>query len=39
VDEIINFFVNYNKMSGKVFKPLGKRSPKKAMKLIKKSIQ
>jgi inorganic pyrophosphatase len=37
LDEVTNFFVNYNKMSGKVFKPLGKKNSKKAIKLIKKA--
>jgi inorganic pyrophosphatase len=37
--EIEDFFVNYNKEQGKKFKVLGRRGPKRAFKLLEKSIR
>ena len=34
VDEMEHFFVSYNQIRGKVFKPLGRFGPKRAMSLI-----
>lgn len=34
LDEIEHFFVSYNQMQGREFRPLGRRGPKKAEKLI-----
>jgi inorganic pyrophosphatase len=34
VDEIVHFFVSYNDMKGKVFKPLGRFGPKRALELV-----
>ena len=39
VKEIEQFFVNYNKEKGKKFKVLGKKGPKQAWKLLKKSLK
>jgi inorganic pyrophosphatase len=36
--EITNFFITYNEMSGKVFKPLQNSNSQKAIDLIKKQI-
>jgi inorganic pyrophosphatase len=36
--EIVNFFISYNKMKDKIFKPLANEGPKKANKLIKNSM-
>src|SRR5581483_5382163 len=36
--EIEQFFVNYNRESGKQYKPLGEKGPKPAMKLIQRSL-
>ncbi|MDB5200167.1 MAG: inorganic diphosphatase [Chitinophagaceae bacterium] len=38
VKEIINFFITYNEMSKKEFKPLGNKGPAGALKLIKKQM-
>jgi inorganic pyrophosphatase len=38
VDEIINFFVSYNKMKDKKFKPINTEGSRKAIKLIKNSM-
>ena len=35
VDEMEHFFVSYNQIRGKVFKPLGRFGPKRALDLIK----
>ncbi|HEX8493340.1 MAG TPA: inorganic diphosphatase [Pyrinomonadaceae bacterium] len=34
VDEIVHFFVSYNEMKGKVFEPLGRFGPKRALELV-----
>lgn len=34
IDEIVQFFVQYNRLRGKEFKPLGNRGPKAAIKLV-----
>ena len=34
VDEIEHFFIYYNQMRGKQFKPLGRHGPKRAKKLV-----
>lgn len=34
VDEIVHFFISYNEMKGKVFEPLGRFGPKRALQLI-----
>jgi inorganic pyrophosphatase len=34
--EVENFFVSYNKMEGRTFKPLGRRGPAQAQRLVKK---
>ena len=39
VSEIAQFFVNYNRERGKEFKVLGRRGPKQALKLLKKSMR
>jgi inorganic pyrophosphatase len=39
VDELCEFFVNYNRAEEKEFKPLGTIDAKEARKLIKKSIE
>jgi inorganic pyrophosphatase len=36
VDEIEQFFISYNKTRGKKFKPIARRGPKGAMKVVKK---
>ncbi len=38
IDEIEDFFVAYNKERGKLFKPLGRHGPKRAMKLVKQGM-
>lgn len=38
VDQLIHFFISYNKLNNKVFKPLKNQGPKKAITLIKKAI-
>jgi len=35
VDEIEHFFIKYNELHGKEFKPLGRHGPKRATKLVK----
>jgi len=39
VDEIEDFFVAYNQERGKLFKPLGRHGPKRAMKLVKQGMK
>ena len=39
LQEIEQFFVNYNQQSGKQYKPLGQKGPKQAMKLIERSLR
>lgn len=39
VDQMEYFFVSYNRAKGKELKPLGRFGPRKAMKLVKSSIQ
>lgn len=38
LEEIINFFISYNKMNDKIFKPLKYRSSQTAIRLIKKQL-
>jgi inorganic pyrophosphatase len=38
VDEVEQFFINYNKMRDRVFKPLRRGGPEQAMKMIKRAI-
>lgn len=38
IEEIEQFFVNYNRERGKKFKVIGRRGPQHAMKLLKKSL-
>ncbi len=38
LDEIINFFITYNKMSNKIFKPIGNKGSQTAISLIKKQM-
>lgn len=38
IEEIINFFITYNKMNDKIFKPLNNRGAKTAIALIKKQL-
>ena len=37
MDEIEPFFINYNKMRGRVFKPTARRGAAEVMKLVKGS--
>lgn len=39
VDEIEHFFIYYNERRGKKFKPLGRFGPKRALKLVKKTMK
>jgi inorganic pyrophosphatase len=39
VDEIEHFFISYNEMKGKHFKPLGRYGPKRAKKSIAAGIR
>jgi inorganic pyrophosphatase len=39
VDEMEHFFVSYNEMRGKVFTPIGRFGPKRALKLIKRGMR
>lgn len=39
LEQIENFFISYNKMCGKKFKPLGRFGPKRADKLIKAAME
>src|SRR5437763_13654521 len=39
VAEIEHFFVSYNEMKGKVFKPLGRHGPKRARALVKEGAR
>ncbi len=39
IDEIEQFFITYNKEHGKKFKVLGRKGPKPALKLLKKSLK
>ncbi|HZU42415.1 MAG TPA: inorganic diphosphatase [Terriglobales bacterium] len=38
LEEIQQFFKNYNQQSGKQYKPVGRKGPKQAMKLVEKSL-
>jgi inorganic pyrophosphatase len=38
IDEIVQFFVQYNRLRGKEFKPLGNRGPKAAIKLVEDAV-
>ena len=38
LQEIQQFFTNYNQQAGKQYKPLGRKGPKQAMKLLEKSL-
>jgi len=38
LEEIINFFINYNEMSNKKFKPIGNKGKATAIRLIKKQM-
>lgn len=38
LQEIQQFFTNYNQQSGKQYKPLGQKGPKQALKLVEKSL-
>lgn len=38
IDEIEEFFISYNKIEGRKFKPLGRHGPKRALKLVKKGM-
>jgi hypothetical protein len=37
MDEIEQFFINYNKMRGRAFKPIARRGAAEGVKLIKSS--
>jgi inorganic pyrophosphatase len=39
LEEIEHFFVSYNEIKGKVFKPLGRFGPRRAMKLVEEGMQ
>jgi inorganic pyrophosphatase len=39
LEEIINFFINYNEMSNKKFKPIGNKAKSTAIGLIKKQMK
>ena len=39
VAEVEQFFISYNKMRDRVFKPLGRCGPKEAMKMIKRGMK
>ena len=39
VDEIEHFFVSYNQIKGKKFKPLGRSGPDRARKLVDEGIK
>lgn len=39
LDEITHFFVSYEEMEGKQFRPLGQRGPKRALRLVKDGIK
>lgn len=38
LEEIQQFFTNYNQQSGKEYKPIGQKGPKQAMRLVEKSL-
>ena len=38
LEEIQQFFANYNQQAGKQYKPLGQKGPKQALKLVHKSL-
>ena len=38
VDEVEQFFINYNKMRGRVFKPIARCGASEVMKLMKLSV-
>jgi inorganic pyrophosphatase len=39
LDEIEHFFVSYNQIKGKEFKPLGRFGPQKALKLVEEGVK
>jgi inorganic pyrophosphatase len=39
VEEIEHFFVSYNEMAGKQFKPLGRRGPRRAERLVREGAE
>jgi inorganic pyrophosphatase len=39
VDEIVQFFISYNQLEGRKFKPLGNFGPKRALKLVKRGMK
>jgi inorganic pyrophosphatase len=39
LDEIEKFFVNYNEERGKRFKVLGRKGPRQALRLLKRSLK
>jgi inorganic pyrophosphatase len=39
IEEIEHFFVSYNDIKGKVFKPLGRHGPARALKLVEEGIK
>ncbi len=39
LDEIEEFFISYNKMRGKKFKPMGRYGPKRALKVINRGMK
>jgi inorganic pyrophosphatase len=39
LEEIEHFFVSYNEIKGKVFKPLGRFGPRRAMKLVEEGMK
>ena len=39
IEEIQHFFISYNQVRGKKFKPIGVHGPKRAMKLLKQSME
>ena len=39
LDEIEHFFISYNEMRGRVFTPIGRFGPRRALKLIKQGMK
>lgn len=39
LEEIEHFFVSYNEIKGKVFRPLGRFGPRRAMKLVEEGVK
>jgi inorganic pyrophosphatase len=39
LEEIEHFFVSYNDIKGKVFKPLGRHGPQRALKLVEEGVK